>query len=439
MSSQPSLLFAFAAASLSAVAYAQPPGAPPPGVVIAPVESRTVAASQTFVGTVQPLRRATIGSAVAGRVVEFPVNQGDRVEAGQTLAQLLTDTINLELDAAKAELELRRQRLAELRNGLRPEEIAQARARMAAAQARRDFANARSSRVEKVYHQQQVITDDEYEEAIALAAEAEGAYLEAKAAYDLAVAGNRKEVIAQAAAEVAMQEAVTERLADQLTKHTIISRFAGYVVTESTEEGQWVNQGDPVAEVIAVDEVEVVAQVVEQSIPFVMPGSEVNIEVPALKGRFFVGRVSEIIPQGDERSRTFPVKIVVTNEITDAGPVLKPGMYARVRLPIGAEQQATMAPKDAIVLGGAQPMVYVVDGDTRQGGEGKVTPVPVKLGVAVGALIEVDGALESGQFVVVEGNERLRPGQAIRIGSVNEPAAAFAVDGPTAPLKATSR
>lgn len=220
-----------------------------------------------------------------------------------------------------------------------------------------------------------------------------------------------------------MQQAVVERLADQITKHTIISRFAGYVVTENTEEGQWVNQGDPVAEVVAVDEVEIVAQVVEQSIPFVELDSEVSVEVPSLRGRIFAGRVSEIIPQGDERARTFPVKIVVTNEITPAGPVLKPGMYARVLLPIGAQQQAIMAPKDSIVLGGPGPVVYVVDGETRQGGEAKVTPMPVKLGVALGPLIQVEGGLQPGQFVVVEGNERLRPGQAIRVGRVNEPAA----------------
>lgn len=414
----------FRAAALSVAASALPtgaqPGAPPPAVVVSPLVERTVAATQTFVGTVQPSRRATIGSAVAGRVVEFPVNEGDRVEAGQKLAQLLTDTINLELTAAKAELELRRQRLTELRNGSRPEEIDQARARLAAAEARRNYAQARSNRVEKVYHQQQVITDDEYEEAIAAASEAEGAFLEAKAALELAIQGPRAEVIAQAQAEVAMQEAVVERLSDQINKHTIISRFAGYVVTESTEEGQWVNQGDPVAEVIAVDEVEVVAQVVEQSVPFLSPGAQVSVDIPALPGRQFVGRVSEIIPQGDERSRTFPVKVVVANEITEAGPVLKPGMYARVSLPVGAKQQATLVPKDAVVLGGPRPVVFVIAGAAEMGAESQVQPMPVDLGVGVGSLIQVYGDLQPGQSVVVEGNERLRPGQSVRIGRVND-------------------
>jgi hypothetical protein len=58
-------------------------------------------------------------------------------------------------------------------------------------------------------------------------------------------------------------------------------------------------------------------------------------------------------------------------------------------------------------------MVYVVDAaDARQG---KVKPVLVELGVASGHLIQVKGPLEPGKMVVVQGNERLRPGQDITI------------------------
>ncbi|TWT97764.1 Multidrug resistance protein MdtA precursor [Botrimarina colliarenosi] len=410
-------------ALLTSLSVAQPPGAPPPAVIVAEVTEQTVAASQQFVGTVEPLRRATIGSAVDGRVVQFPVNEGDRVEAGQTLAQLLTDTITLELLAAKGELELRRQRLALLKNGSLPAEVAQSRARMAATDARREFARARRDRTERVYRDQGVISDDEREEMIATAAEAEQAFLEAEAAHQLAIDGPRIELIAQAQAEVAIQEAVVERLSDQIAKHTIISRFAGYVVAEHTEEGQWVNRGDAVADVVAVDQVYIVAQVVEQSIPFITPGTEVTVEIPSVRDRLFEGRVSEIIPQGDARSRTFPVKIVVNNEISAAGPLLKPGMYARVSLPVGAEQRATLAPKDAVVLGGNRPVVFVVDGAAAAGSQGTVRPVPVELGVAVGTLIQLKGDLKPGQIVVVEGNERLRPGQPVRVGRVAEPSA----------------
>ena len=72
----------------------------PAVVVVVPVVQREVTAVHAFVGTVEPLKRATIGSAVDGRVVEFDVEEGDRIRSGQALAKLLTATIELELKAA---------------------------------------------------------------------------------------------------------------------------------------------------------------------------------------------------------------------------------------------------------------------------------------------------------------------------------------------------
>ena len=124
----------------------------------------------------------------------------------------------------------------------------------------------------------QAMSEEERDEMVALAVEAEQAYLDAKAAYELAVEGPRKEQIAQAGAQVAMQQATVDRLKDQIAKHTIIARFSGYVTAEHTEVGQWVKQGDPVAEVAALDEVEVVAQVVEQYVPHIRVGMQVSVE-----------------------------------------------------------------------------------------------------------------------------------------------------------------
>jgi len=384
-------------------------------VVVSPVVEREVTVGQTFVGTVMPSKKATIGSAVDGRVIEYPLNEGDRVAKGEPLAQLMTDTIKLEIQAAEAELDLRRQALAELENGTRPEEVEQAKARMASAEARKKYMKARWDRSQKLYNESRTISEEELDEAVSSGIEAEQAYLEAKAAYDLAVAGPRKEVIAQARAQVAMQEATVDRLKDQLSKHTIISRFDGYVTAEHTEVGQWVQQGDLVADVAALDEVEIVAYVVEQSVPYVRVGTQVNVEVPAIPGKRFAGVVTEVVPQADVQARTFPVKIRVANQFTGDVPLLKAGMYARVLLPTGAKQMATLVPKDALVLGGPQPMVYVVDGVAADKTAGKAVPVPVQIGVADGRMIQVTGDVKAGQLVVVQGNERLRPGQDVAI------------------------
>jgi RND family efflux transporter MFP subunit len=406
---------------------AQGPGAP--AVVVSPVVEREITAGQNFVGTVMPLKKAIIGSAVDGRVIEFPLDEGDRVEKGQALAQLLTDTIKLEVETAEAELQLRQQELAELENGTRAEEIEQARARMAAAAARAKYADARRARADKLFADRQAISEEERDEMVSLAVEAEQAYLEAKAAHDLAVAGPRKEQIAQARAQVAMIQANVNRLKDQLTKHTVIARFSGYITAEHTEVGQWVARGDPVAEIAALDEVEVVTYVVEQYAPHVHVGMQVHVEVPALAGRVFGGQVSAVVPQADVQARTIPVKVLVKNEVTDQGPVLKAGMYARVMLPTGDKQRANLVSKDALVLGGQQPAVYVIDIAAPDARAGKSRLVPVQIGVADGSWIHVIGPLTPGQLVVVQGNERLRPGVDVTIQRVVAPPDA----SPTAP------
>jgi RND family efflux transporter MFP subunit len=408
------------------------------GVIVSPVIEREVAAGQTFVGTVMPLKKAIVGSAVDGRVVEFPLNEGDRVEKGDALAQLLTDTIKLEIETAEAELRLHEQHLAELKNGTRPAELEQAKARMNAAHARMNYAKARRARADALYQQRSAMSEEEWGEMIALAVEAEQAYLDLKSAYDLAVEGPRKERIAQASAQVAMTQANVNRLKDQLAKHSVIARFAGYITAEHTEVGQWVKQGDPVAEIAALDEVEVNAYVVEQYVPHIRAGMEVAVEVPAVSGRNFTGVVSAVVPQADVQARTFPVKVRVKNEFVGNDPLLKSGMYARVMLPTGAKQLATLVPKDALVLGGPQPIVYIVD-TTPSTRQGKARPVPVQLGIAEGTWIHVIGAVNPGQLVVAEGNERLRPGQDVQIQRVIEaPASSPAAIAPATPNRPTT-
>jgi multidrug efflux pump subunit AcrA (membrane-fusion protein) len=72
-------------------------------------------------------------------------------------------------------------------------------------------------------------------------------------------------------------------------------------------------------------------------------------------------------------------------------------------------------PKDALVLGGARPMVFVAEAGPGGTGKTVVRQVVVTPGVASGDLIEVTGDLKKGQAVVTLGNERLRPGDAVEV------------------------
>src|SRR5690606_25125721 len=182
-----------------------------------------------------------------------------------------------------------------------------------------------------------VITSEELDDLETIATRAREVFNERRAAYELAVAGPRIEQKRQAEARVRMQEATVRKLQDQRTKHTMISRFAGYVVAEHTEVGAWVNRGDPVAEVAALDRVDILVNVLESHVVHLELGEMARVTIPALGDEYpeFLGKVVHIVPQADPRSRTFPVKVQVENKFKQGLPVIKAGMLARAFLPTG--------------------------------------------------------------------------------------------------------
>jgi multidrug efflux pump subunit AcrA (membrane-fusion protein) len=360
------------------------------------------------VGTVLPSRRSTVGSAVDERVIELHVNDGDWVREGESLAQLRTITVELELAAAKAELTLREHELTELRNGSRPEEIAQAKASRARAEALYQYAKSRLERTEALYAKGNITSKEELEEVRSQAAAAEQSLLEAQAAYELATEGPRQEKILQAEARVEMQKVEVARLEDHLGKFTIRAPYDSYVIAEHTEVGQWISRSDPVVEVAAIDPVEITVAVPETYIASLRAGMSASVMLDAVAGKVYPAAISRIVPQADVRSRSFPVKIDLSNPRGDDGHELKAGMLAHVTLAVGRPQPALLVPKDALVLGGRMPLVYVVENDPKK--QATVRAVPVQLGVADRGDIQVTGDLKAGQKVVVRGNERLRPG-----------------------------
>jgi RND family efflux transporter MFP subunit len=397
-------------------AVAQPNGPPPANVVTAKALEREIVSGYSFVGSAMPKRISTVGSAVDGRVVDFKVNLGDRVKKGDPLAQLLTKQLEIELEGAKAELANRQAAIDEAKQG-RKEEIDQSQARLAGKKAVRDYAIARLDRYKKASNKQ-VYTQEQVEEIYSAAVQADKAYVEEQIALDLLQKGAREEVLRQWQAKLEVQQQVIAGIEDQLEKHTIKAPFDGYIVAESTENGQWLKRGDLVATVAELDQIDVEIQVLENYIPNVKVGDEVRVEITSLPTEILIGHVAEIVPQADLRTRNFPVRVRLDNKIVDGQPLIKAGMFARATLAVGRTAGALLVPKDAIVLGGPTPMVFVADAsgqDARGSRTAKARPVSVQLGAAWEGYLQVTGDLKPGESVVVQGNERLRPGQAVVI------------------------
>jgi RND family efflux transporter MFP subunit len=387
------------------------PGQPPGGgalVGVTKVVRREVAEGQSFVGTVHARRKSTVGSTEEGRVVEFLVDEGDSVAAGQELARLRVDGLEIELAQAKAEERLREQELLELQNGSRPEEIAEASAALQRDKALKEYAEARLRRAE-ILIRDQTIAQEELDEIVSAAAAAGNNYLASRARCDLAEKGPRKEKIAQAQARFEAQQQVVARIEDNIAERTIRAPFAGHVTAEHTQQGQWVGRGDPIADVVDLTTVEIKVSVPERHIPYVRTRMKAAVKIEALPREAFAGEVVRVVPQADVRSRTFPVIVQVENPQRDDGLSLKAGMLAWATLAVGQPVSALLVPKDALVLGGETPRVYIVTPDEKQPQQGMAAPVPVEIGVADGDLVQVIGAVAAGQLVVVRGNERLSP------------------------------
>jgi RND family efflux transporter MFP subunit len=167
-----------------------------------------------------------------------------------------------------------------------------------------------------------------------------------------------------------------------------------------------------VLEIVALDEVDVTVQVVEDYVGRLQQGMPVRVTIDAVPDRVFTGTVHRIVPSADVRGRTFPVKVRLPNERVGESVLLKAGMFASATLAVEEPMPALLVPKDAVVIGGLAPLqVWVVD---PQSSTAKLAPV--QLGVAKGDMIQVLGPVQPGDKVVVRGNERIMfPGQPLKV------------------------
>jgi len=209
---------------------------------------------------------------------------------------------------------------------------------------------------------------------------------------------NRYRVIGLEKGAAALKAEV-ERLEIELEKKIIQAPFDGVVIKRNVDRGEWISEGETVAIIGKDDTIDIVTEVPERFIQYIKKGMQVSATA---NGSNFVGTVIAIVPRGDVATRTFPVKIRTPNE-----HALIEGMSARVTLPTGKITQTLIIPRDAVLSKFGQNVVYTVV-------DAKSSMIPVQIvgydGLSAG--VEAQGLAE-GMFVVVDGNERLKNGQAV--------------------------
>ncbi|UCD28331.1 MAG: efflux RND transporter periplasmic adaptor subunit [Planctomycetota bacterium] len=398
-------------------------------VSVAQAQKRMVRQTLPLVGSVKPYTRSLIASEVSGLVKELRVEQGDRVEAGMTICKLRDTTRRMIYSEAEALLKQLEAELEELEAGTRKEEIEEARAAMEEAKAVYKKWEMELLRITR-HREDGVASPKEYNDTITDHAAARERLAKTKASYELAVAGPRAEKIARARYAVEARKAVVALLKYNLDQTVICAPFAGYVTEKHAEVGEWLNVGGAVVELIDLDRVLVKVDVPESAISSVSVGDSVAVVVDALN-KTWRGKVKHVIPQADEKARTFPIEIELDNRSYE----LKSGMFIRARMPAGPTTESVIVPRDAVIQRDNTYYVVMV-GPAQAPLESEMAiPIPVGLGADVGDWIVVNSpAIQSGMKVAVKGHDRIYgplpvkslPGEVrapVTIGATTKPAA----------------
>ncbi len=308
----------------------------------------------TLVGTAQPRYVAAVAAEVSGRVESLAARKGDGVEKGGVLARQRTLPVELRLRESRA-------RLSEVQSRI-------AKAKADVARAENLFAQKFTS--EEELHARRTDLDTFIEQERRLLA-------------------------------------AIRIVKDNLASMEIRAPFAGIVVEEKTEAGQWLDEGDTVVVLADLSVIHVMVPVPEQQIAHLVRGETVAVGIDALPGREFSGTITAIVPQADPGSRAFPVQV----EVKNPDGVILSGMLARVTFYPITHSAALLVPKDALVPqpDGGGYVVKVADG--------KVAWVQVRiLGTDKDryAVVAIKNDLAAGDSIVIRGNERVRPGQSVR-------------------------
>lgn len=211
-----------------------------------------------------------------------------------------------------------------------------------------------------------------------------------------------------------------DNLKATLAKKRIVAPFAGRLGIRQVNIGQFLNKGDSIVSLEAIDPAYVDFALPQQDLPSLKPGLAVRVSVDAFPERIFEGRVEAIDPRVSDASRNVRVRAVVPNP----SEVLRPGLFAQVTVELPAETAVLELPATAIVYSPYGNSVYVVT--EKAGPDGAKQLVAEQRFIATGARrgdqVAIVKGLSAGEQVVTAGQMKLRNGSPVTVNNSVVPA-----------------
>lgn len=206
-------------------------------------------------------------------------------------------------------------------------------------------------------------------------------------------------------AEVKGQIARTEAL---IAQKNVTAPFAGVLGVRKVNLGEYLQPGQAVVTLTDLDTLHVDFTLPEQAVPLLRVGLPVELSVDAFRGRAFVATVTTLEPQVYAESRT----ALVQGTLDNPGHLLRPGMFAAVRVVLPPEPDVVTVPETALDRSVAGDSVYVVR--AKDGGR-VVERATVKAGRRVGGRVVLLDGVKAGELVVTSGQINLAPGSPVTV------------------------
>jgi membrane fusion protein (multidrug efflux system) len=329
-------------------------------------------------GTIEPTDTAKAAFQVSGKVIGAGVQEGQLVRVGQELAALDPTDYQHAADAAS---EQRAMAVSNLEQ-----------ARVAYAQAEDEY-----QRMKKLYDRRSLAPND--------FKKFEAAYLAARERYRPEQEGVRGED--EGAAQAALKQTEDqEKVARKRVADTrLVSPISGIVARKLLDVGDTAAAGTPAFVIMNLNPVKARFGVPEADIGRIKIGESATIQIPALEGESFSGKVTLVGVAAEPSSRTFTVEIKISNPQT----ILRAGMIAEARIQTDKTINSLSLPGEAVVRDAqGVTLVYVYSPDQK-----RVYSRRVDTGSVYGREVEIQKGLGEQDCVVVAGQQRLTDGMMV--------------------------
>ena len=199
-----------------------------------------------------------------------------------------------------------------------------------------------------------------------------------------------------------------EALLIERKQHTISAPFSGIITERYVELGEWVDKGGKIATLVNPQAVTSIFNLPASYALEIKPQQKIQVHTGK---QSISGTIEGVIIKGDNKSRTFPLKIKLHSD----NAVLFDGMETQIKLP-RKSSEGLLVPRDAIIKRFGNNVIFIVDNNK------KAKMVPVIIHLYSGSMASISAReenekelLQAGLKVITKGNERVFPGQTLQV------------------------